>query len=130
MLKVSRLVRALNTDAGSSTPIGYVKSPYTSGEDMPRYYTDSGDITATLEILPEYREALLGVKPGMKLLMLFHFHEATEHSLLQEVMFLHRVLEDNSYTPPKDLLALTKKIKRRIITAIATSHDWTGGYCR
>ncbi len=63
------------------TPIGYVKSPYTSGEDMPRYYTDSGDVTATLKILPEYREALLGVKPGMKLLMLFHFHEATEHSL-------------------------------------------------
>ncbi len=63
------------------TPIGYVKSPYTSGADMPRYYTDSGDITATLEILPEYGEALLGVKPGMKLLMLFHFHEATEHSL-------------------------------------------------
>ena len=63
------------------TPIGYVKSPYNSSEDMPRFYTDSGDVKAKLEILPEYVEALLGVESGMKLLMLFYFHEATEHSL-------------------------------------------------
>ena len=29
-------------------PIGYVKSPYTSREDMPRFYTDSGEVTAKL----------------------------------------------------------------------------------
>ena len=62
-------------------PIGYVKSPYTSREDAPKFYTDSGDTVARLEILPEYKEALLGVEPGMKLLMLFHFHKGTEQSL-------------------------------------------------
>ena len=63
------------------TPIGYVKSPDTSMEKAPKFYTESGEVTAKLEILPEFREALLGVEPGMKLLMLFHFHKGTEHSL-------------------------------------------------
>ncbi len=62
-------------------PIGYVKSPYTDTADMPRFYTESGNTTARLEVLPEYQEALLGVEPGMKLLMLFHFHGVKEHSL-------------------------------------------------
>ncbi len=62
-------------------PIGYVKSPYTNREDMPRFYTDSGDVTAKLELQPEYKDALLGVEPGMKLLMLFHFHQGSRHSL-------------------------------------------------
>jgi tRNA (Thr-GGU) A37 N-methylase len=30
-------------------PIGYVKSPYTNREDMPRFYKDSGEVTAKLE---------------------------------------------------------------------------------
>ena len=62
-------------------PIGYVKSPYTNREDMPRFYTDSGETTAKLELQPEYKDALLGVEPGMKLLMLFHFHQVSRHSL-------------------------------------------------
>ena len=35
-------------------PIGYVKSPYTSREDMPRFYTDSGEVTAKLELQPQF----------------------------------------------------------------------------
>jgi len=62
-------------------PIGYVKSPYNNRDDMPRFYTESGQQTAQLEIQPEYKDALLGVEPGMKLLMLFHFHKGKEHSL-------------------------------------------------
>ena len=34
-------------------PIGYVKSPYTRREDMPRFYTDSGEVTAKLELQPQ-----------------------------------------------------------------------------
>ena len=51
-------------------PIGYVKSPYTNREDMPRFYTDSGEATARLELQPEYKDALPGVELGMKLFML------------------------------------------------------------
>ena len=58
-----------------------MKSPYTNREVMPRFSTDSGEVTAKLELQPEYKDALLGVEPGMKLLMLFHFHQGSRHSL-------------------------------------------------
>ena len=63
------------------TPIGFVASPFQDKDSTPKFYTDSGETLATLEILPEYADALLGVVPGMRLLMLFHFHQNTEHSL-------------------------------------------------
>ncbi len=62
-------------------PIGYVHSPFPDRNSAPKFYTESGDITATLEILPEYADGLLGVEPGMKLLMLFVFNQSTNHSL-------------------------------------------------
>lgn len=68
-------------DAFTYTPIGYVVSPFRDKSNMPKFYTDSGNVTATIEILPEYADALMGVVPGMKLLMLFHFHQSIEHSL-------------------------------------------------
>ena len=36
-------------------PIGYVKSPYTSREDMPRFYTDSGEVTQSWNYNLSYR---------------------------------------------------------------------------
>lgn len=42
------------------------------------------------------------------------FYCETAPLYFQEVMFLHRVLEDNSYTPPKNLLNLAKKIKPKV----------------
>ena len=68
-------------DSFTYAPIGYVSSPFSDRDNMPKLYTDSGEVTATIEILPEYIDALMGVVPGMKLLMLFHFHRTTEHSL-------------------------------------------------
>ena len=62
-------------------PIGYVSSPFKDRDSAPKFYTESGEARARLEILPEYREALLGVVPGMELLMVFAFHKTTEHSL-------------------------------------------------
>lgn len=62
-------------------PIGFVTSPFQDKESTPKFYTDSGDTLATLEILPEYTDALLGVVPGMRLLMLFNFHQNTEQCL-------------------------------------------------
>lgn len=42
------------------------------------------------------------------------FYCETAPLYFQEVMFLHRVLEDDSYTPSKKLLALAKKIKPKV----------------
>ena len=62
-------------------PIGYVHSPFKDRNSAPKFYTASGDTTATLEILPEYQDALMSIKPGMNLMMIFAFHKSTEHSL-------------------------------------------------
>lgn len=42
------------------------------------------------------------------------FYCETAPLYFQEVMFLHRVLEDDSYHPPKDLLALAQKIQPKV----------------
>lgn len=62
-------------------PIGYVKSPYTDKDNMPKFYTENQAAEADLIIYPEYHDALLGVEKGMNLLMLFHFHKSSEHDL-------------------------------------------------
>jgi len=42
------------------------------------------------------------------------FYCETAPLYFQEVMFLHRVLEDSSYNPPEDLLNLAKKIRPKV----------------
>ena len=42
------------------------------------------------------------------------FYCETAPLYFQEVMFLHRVLDDSSYDPPKDLLNLARKIKPKV----------------
>ena len=42
------------------------------------------------------------------------FYCETAPLCFQEVMFLHRVLEDSSYNPPEDLLNLAKKIRPKV----------------
>ena len=62
-------------------PIGYVRSPFKDRGHAPKFYTESGDALATLELLPEYQDGLLGVEPGMELMMLFAFHKSDRHDL-------------------------------------------------
>ena len=62
-------------------PIGYVRSPFKDRDHAPKFYTESGDVLATLELLPEYQDGLLGVEPGMALMMLFAFHKSDRHDL-------------------------------------------------
>lgn len=66
----------------SYQPIGYITSPFKEPVEVPKFYTKSGDATAQLDILPEYTDALLGVEPGMELMVIFHFHRIVT-SLLQ-----------------------------------------------
>ena len=62
-------------------PIGYVRSPFKDRDHAPKFYTESGDVLATLELLPEYQDGLLGVEPGMELMMLLAFHKSDRHAL-------------------------------------------------
>lgn len=62
-------------------PIGYIHSPFKDRDHAPKFYTESGDALATLELLPAYQDGLLGVEPGMKLMMLFAFHKTDKHDL-------------------------------------------------
>jgi len=62
-------------------PIGYIRSPFKDRDHAPKFYTESGDTLATLELLPEYQDGLLGIEPGMELMMLFAFHKSDRHDL-------------------------------------------------
>lgn len=53
-------------------PIGYVK---TSVDKMPRHWTVS-DVEGELIIDGQYREGLTDIKPGTKIVVLFHFHKS------------------------------------------------------
>jgi len=58
-------------------PIGYVK---TNAEKMPRHWTVS-DVEGELIIDGQYREGLTDIKPGEKIVVLFHFHKSPPFDL-------------------------------------------------
>jgi len=53
-------------------PIGYVK---TDVEKIPRHWTVS-DVEGILIIEEQYKEGLTDIKPGEKIVVLFHFHKS------------------------------------------------------
>ena len=63
------------------TPIGFVHCRLLNKAQTPKNYSESQE-TGRLEIYPEYREGLKGVKAGQTILVLFWLHEA-ERDLLQ-----------------------------------------------
>ncbi len=56
-------------------PIGEVRSSLTSVEDAPRFYTENAP-PALLAIYPRYRRALMGLRPGMELIVITWLHRA------------------------------------------------------
>ncbi len=57
------------------TPIGVVHCQLQTAADTPRNFSDSAE-TGTLEIFPEYQEAMAGLKTGQTVVALFWLHEA------------------------------------------------------
>lgn len=53
-------------------PIGYVS---TDAKEIPRNWTIS-NVEGTLIIEEEYREGLQDIKPGQRIVVLFHFHKS------------------------------------------------------
>ncbi len=53
-------------------PIGYVR---TDAEAIPRHWTVS-DVEGEIVLFEEYTEGLCDIKPGDKIIVLFHFHKS------------------------------------------------------
>lgn len=65
------------------TPIGIVK---TDAEKVPRHWTVS-DTEGTIVIEEQYRQGLKDIRPGQRIVVLFHFHQSppfTADLLVQE----------------------------------------------
>ena len=70
-----------NLAAVTFKPIGWIESPFTDTRDMPRFYSESGETTATLHVLPEFTDGLMGVTEGMELLVIFHINQSKDKAL-------------------------------------------------
>jgi tRNA (adenine37-N6)-methyltransferase len=57
-------------------PIGRIR---TDSEQVPRHWTVS-DIEGILEVDREYLEGLKDIKPGQRIVVIFHFHKSHEFS--------------------------------------------------
>ncbi len=64
-----------HTDTIRLTPIGTLSSPLTNFAETPKNFTIS-DIKGTIDILPEYLEAMDGIQAGDTIVVLFWFHQA------------------------------------------------------
>jgi len=60
--------------------IGILHGDIKSVEDAPKNY-DESDRIGTLEIYPEYREAMAGLAPGQTIMVLFWLHQASRDIL-------------------------------------------------
>lgn len=66
-------------------PIGYIKSPYKTLDEIPRQSVLSEDKTAVIEILPEYKEGIEGIEESSYGVILFYFHKSTGEVSLKQV---------------------------------------------
>jgi L-fuculose-phosphate aldolase len=57
------------------TPIGVIHCRLQTAGDTPKNYSESEQV-GTLEVFPEYQEAMAGLKPGQTLVALFWLHKA------------------------------------------------------
>jgi L-fuculose-phosphate aldolase len=63
------------------TPIGVIHCQLQTAADTPKNFTESEQV-GTLDVFPEYQEAMAGLKVGQTLVALFWLHEA-ERDLLK-----------------------------------------------
>ena len=71
----------MNTDKITFQPIGIIRTPFLSKENIPKQpYMDSGT-KGTIEIYPEFEKGLHGLKTGSKIVLLFNFHLSKGYDL-------------------------------------------------
>lgn len=64
----------------SLSPIGHIRSTLTDRKNAPRQ-PDDGAPDAWLELDPKYNDALLGLRPGDKIIVLTWLHESRRDTL-------------------------------------------------
>ena len=70
--------------------IGTIHSPFTDLENMPIQPAGAAEVVGTLEILPQYAEALADLDGFSHIYLIYHFHRA-RRTALQVVPFLDTV---------------------------------------
>ena len=68
-------------------PIGIIHSPFSALDGMPVQPTGATGIRATVEVLPEYQDALKDLEGFSHVILLYHFHRSRDFKL-QVVPFL------------------------------------------
>lgn len=63
-------------------PIGVIHSPIKNPAEAPREESTAGDVTATVEIYPEYTKGLTDLEGFSHIILLTHFHLSKDFSLL------------------------------------------------
>ncbi len=62
-------------------PIGYIKSPFKTKEEIPRQSIYAKDTKAVIEILEQYREGISDIHAGTYGVILFYFHKSEGYRL-------------------------------------------------
>ncbi|OED29889.1 TrmO family methyltransferase [Methanosphaera sp. WGK6] len=65
----------------SYKPIGKIHSIYNNLEDLPKNSRDFGIIEASLEVNPEFIEAMADLKVNEEYYVIFHFHKSKGYDL-------------------------------------------------
>ena len=63
-------------------PIGYIRSPYTDAQQIPKGLGATHTMEGTLEILPEFEKGLQDIEGFSHLLILWIFHKSQEYELV------------------------------------------------
>jgi len=64
------------------SPIGLIHSPYKKPEGVPIQPVYSGEITAEIEIYPEFQQGLQDLDGFSHIILLYFFHKSKEYRLL------------------------------------------------
>jgi tRNA-Thr(GGU) m(6)t(6)A37 methyltransferase TsaA len=98
-------------------PIGYVRSPYTSTDQVPKGLGTKHTMEGVLEVLPEYEKGLQDVEGYSHLLILWVFHKAQGYDLIAspptDNKRPHGVFSTHSPRRPNPIALTTVELIRR-----------------
>lgn len=63
-------------------PIGYIKSPFTNKEDIPRQSIFAEDKIGIIEIHEKYQEGLIGLDENKYIVVLFNFSDSNKTNMM------------------------------------------------
>jgi tRNA (adenine37-N6)-methyltransferase len=97
-------------------PIGYIRSSYTSTEQVPKGLGATHTMEGVLEVLPEYEKGLQDIEGFSHLMILWVFHQAQGCELVGKVPTdgkVHGVFSSRSPRRPNPIGLTTVELIRR-----------------